>query len=118
MIALLPQTEQRHRNANAEAGATQSQRASGCFIGGTPLVAQMWLEHLDRSRGTFDIPHCRVSIPKFAHHPASLNVEEILPDGVLFSQHWEDLTWALSKPAWGDSGDLVWQRREKPAARS
>jgi hypothetical protein len=65
-----------------------------------------------------DIPHCRVSIPKFAHHPASLNVEEILPDGVLFSQHWEDLTWALSKPAWGDSGDLVWQRREKPAARS
>jgi hypothetical protein len=38
-----------------------------------------------------DIPHCRVPIPKFAHHPASLNVEEILPDGVLFSQHWEDL---------------------------
>jgi hypothetical protein len=51
----------------------------------------MWLEHLDRSRGTFDIPHCRVPIPKFAHHPAFLNVEEILPDGVLFSQHWEGL---------------------------
>jgi hypothetical protein len=38
MIAVLPQTEQPHRNANAEAAAAQSQRVSGCFIGGTLLV--------------------------------------------------------------------------------
>ena len=37
---------------------------------------------------------------------------------VLFSQHGQGLIWALSKPAWGDSGDLVWQRREKPYAGS
>jgi len=33
MIAVLPQAGQRHRNANGEAGAVQSQLASGCFIG-------------------------------------------------------------------------------------
>jgi hypothetical protein len=33
MIAVLPQTGQRHRNANGEAAAEpQSQRASGCFM--------------------------------------------------------------------------------------
>src|ERR1700738_2391799 len=38
MIAVLPQTEQLHRNANAEAAAAHSQRVSGCFISGTLLV--------------------------------------------------------------------------------
>jgi hypothetical protein len=33
MIAVLPQTEHRHRNANGEAAAAQSQFESGCFIG-------------------------------------------------------------------------------------
>ena len=37
MIAVLPQTEQLHRNANAEAAAAQSHRVSECFIGGTLL---------------------------------------------------------------------------------
>ena len=33
MIAVLPQTEHPHRNANGEAAAVQSQFESGCFIG-------------------------------------------------------------------------------------
>jgi hypothetical protein len=33
MIAVMPQTGQRHRDANAEAAAEQSQDVSGCFIG-------------------------------------------------------------------------------------
>jgi hypothetical protein len=33
MIVLLPQTEQRRRNANEVASAAQSQLVSGCFIG-------------------------------------------------------------------------------------
>jgi hypothetical protein len=33
MIAVLPQTEHPHRNANGEAAAVQSQFKSGCFIG-------------------------------------------------------------------------------------
>jgi len=38
MIAVLPQTGQRHRNAEGEAGAAQSQLVSGCFIVGTLLM--------------------------------------------------------------------------------
>ena len=33
MIAVLPQTEHPHRNANGEASMVQSQFESGCFIG-------------------------------------------------------------------------------------
>ena len=38
MIAVLPQTEHPHRNANGEAAAVQSQFESGCFIGGALIV--------------------------------------------------------------------------------
>src|SRR6266568_1207913 len=38
MIAVLPQTEHPHRNANGEAAAVQSQLESGCFIGSALLV--------------------------------------------------------------------------------
>ena len=38
MIAVLPQTEHPHRNANGEAGAPQWQFESGCFIGGALLM--------------------------------------------------------------------------------
>lgn len=38
MIAVLPQTEHPHRNANGEAGAVQSQFESGCFIGDDLIV--------------------------------------------------------------------------------
>jgi hypothetical protein len=38
MIAVLPQTEHRHRNANGEAAAAQSQLVSGCFMGNALLV--------------------------------------------------------------------------------
>jgi len=37
MIAVLPQTGQRHLSANGAADEGQSQWASGCFIGGTVL---------------------------------------------------------------------------------
>jgi hypothetical protein len=40
MIAVLPQTGQRHRNVNGEAGAAQSQLESGCFIGATLLLGK------------------------------------------------------------------------------
>jgi hypothetical protein len=43
MIAVLPQTEQRHRNANAVAAAAQSQCASGCFIWASPQV-RTWVQ--------------------------------------------------------------------------
>jgi hypothetical protein len=39
MIAVLPQTEHRHRNANGEAAAAQSQFESGCFIGDALVVS-------------------------------------------------------------------------------
>jgi hypothetical protein len=41
MIAVLPQTGQRHRNANGVTGAAQSQLVSGCFIGGT---LSLWVQ--------------------------------------------------------------------------
>jgi hypothetical protein len=49
MIAVLPQAEHRHRNANGEAAAVQSQFKSGWFIGGALIVALGWtLIALDR----------------------------------------------------------------------
>ena len=50
MIAVLPQTEHPHRNANGEAAAVQSQFESGCFIGGALILG---LGALDR-RGAAD----------------------------------------------------------------
>jgi hypothetical protein len=38
MIAVVPQTEHRHRTANGEAIAAQSQLVSECFIGSTDLA--------------------------------------------------------------------------------
>jgi hypothetical protein len=40
MTALLPQKGQRHRSDNGVAVGPQSQRVSGCFIGGTLLVGK------------------------------------------------------------------------------
>ena len=41
IIALLPQTGQRHLSANGPADEGQSQWVSGCFIGGTLLEGQL-----------------------------------------------------------------------------
>ena len=44
MVAVMPQTGQRHRTANGEAAPAQSQDASGCFIGALPLRVNI-LDH-------------------------------------------------------------------------
>jgi hypothetical protein len=68
MIALLPQTGQRHRNAKAVAAWLQSQLVSGCFIGGTLLVGYGRRDRSNRARSKPSSKDSAVSAIRLADH--------------------------------------------------